>query len=114
MTNLNQLNFLDKITATRYGKIGGYLLIVPQHQLIVTATDKSRIMAALPGINPIIDGFIQGEASAVRVNPLGVEVLSSHKDILAASWHMVAELPTAEAFAPIRAMQQRRCWQRPS
>ena len=109
VTNLEKLNFLDKITATRYGKTGGYLLVAPQNRQIVAATDKSRIIATLPvhGVNPMIDGFIHGEGSAVGVNPLGVEVLASHIETSAAGWHMVAELPTAEAFAPIRAMQQR-------
>jgi hypothetical protein len=46
--NLDSPNFLDRITANRYGKSGGYLLIDPQRRLIVTATDKSRNMEVLP------------------------------------------------------------------
>lgn len=108
-TNLGKRNFLDQITDGRYGKTGGYLLIVPQHRLIVTATDKSRVMGTLPGpgINPDIDRFMAGqEGSAVFVNPLGVEVLTSNKRIPAAGWLMAVTQPTDEAFAPIRAMQQ--------
>lgn len=109
-TNMAVPNFLDKIKEGRYGKTGGYLLVAPQHRLIVTATDKSRIMAALPapGVHPLIDRFIQGfEGYVVMVNPLGVEVLSSAVRIPAAGWIMASTLPTEEAFAPIRAMQQR-------
>ncbi len=88
----------------------GYLLIAPQYRQVVTATDKSRIMEVLPapGINPLIDRFIQGyEGSAIIVNPLGVEVLASDKSVPVAGWIMSAILPTEEAFAPIRDMQQR-------
>ena len=110
VTNLGMPNFMDKITEGHYGKTGGYLLIAPQYRLVVTATDKSRIMEALPapGINPLIDRFIQGyEGSAVIVNPLGEEMLASDKSIPLAGWIISAILPTAEAFAPIRSMQQR-------
>ncbi len=109
-TNLAMPNFMNKITENRYGKSGGYFLVAPQYRLIVTASDKSRVMEQFPapGINPLMDRFIQGyEGSAVYVNPLGVEVLASAKSIPVAGWIMGAILPTKEAFAPIRAMQQR-------
>lgn len=110
VTNLGKANFLDKISDNHYGKTGGYVLLIPQHRLIVTATDKSRIMQSLPapGILPPLDNFLQGyEGSTVYTNPLGVEVLGSAKSIPIADWLLGVTLPTAEAFAPIRAMQQR-------
>ncbi|MFZ4626008.1 MAG: PAS domain-containing protein, partial [Rhodoferax sp.] len=110
ITDLSQPNFLDIIADSHYGKTGGYLLVAPQYRQIVTATDKSRIMETLPapGINPLIDRFIQGyEGSNVLINPLGQEVLASAKSIPIAGWYMVASLPTAEAFAPIHTVQQR-------
>ena len=109
-TDLSQPSFLDKIAGNRYGKTGGYLLIAPQHRLIVTATDKSRVMQALPapGVSPIIDRRNEGyEGTEIFVGPLGVEVLSSAKNIPVAGWYVAAILPTREAFAPIRAMQER-------
>lgn len=108
--DLSKPNFLDKITESRYGKTGGYLLVERDTRMIVTATDKRRIMEALPapGISPLIDRFMQGfEGYGVFVNPLGVEVLSSSKDVPVAGWNLAALLPTDEVFAPIRAMQQR-------
>ena len=109
--NLAQANFLNKITESSYGTSGGYLLIAPQHRLIVTASDKSRVMEALPGpgINPQLDRFIiQGyEGSTVFVNPFGVEVLTAAKGVPAAGWIVAVTLPTAEAFAPIHDMQRR-------
>jgi len=110
ITNLSQPNFLDRITNGHYGQSGGYLLVAPQHRLVVTASDKSRVMEILPalGINPSIDRFLEGyEGSAVIRNPQGVEVLASHKSIPVAGWIAAVSLPTAEAFAPIRVMQQR-------
>ncbi|MDD5175945.1 MAG: PAS domain S-box protein [Sterolibacterium sp.] len=108
--NLDKPNFLDGITLNNSGKTGGYLLVVPQYRLIVTAADKSRIMEQLPGpgVSPWIDRVFQGhEGTDIFVNPLGVEVLTSVKGVPVAGWVMVVALPTAEAFAPIRAMQQR-------
>lgn len=110
VTDLSKPNFLDRITHSRYGQSGGYLLVAPQHRLVVTASDPSRIMEILPdsGVNPGIDRFIEGyEGSAIVTNPQGVEVLASDKGVPAAGWIAVAALPTAEAFTPIRAMQQR-------
>ncbi|MDO9197024.1 PAS domain S-box protein, partial [Rhodoferax sp.] len=110
VTNLSQPSFLESLTENRYGKSGGYLLIAPQHRQIITATDRNRSMEMYPAagsialLDRIIDGY---EGSGVAVNPHGTEVLVSAKGIPAADWVLSATLPTAEAFAPIRAMQQR-------
>ncbi len=109
-TDLSKPNFMDKITDNRYGKTGGYFLVASQYRLIVTASDKTRVMQQFPapGVVPAIDRFLQGyEESSVYINPLGVEVLGSIKNIPVAGWFLGAILPTEEAFAPVRAMQQR-------
>ncbi|MEI6209205.1 MAG: ATP-binding protein [Desulfuromonadales bacterium] len=107
-TDLSKPNFLNKLSESRYGKTGGFLLVAPQHRLIVTATDKSRIMTPVSpsGANPVIDRYIQGyEGSAVLVNPVGLEVLASVKRVPIAGWYVSASLPTKEAFAPIHDIQ---------
>ncbi len=107
--NVGKSNFLDQITENSYGITGGHLLVAPQKRLIVTATDKRRIMEQLPapGINPAIDRFIQGgEGSEILINPMGVEVLVSAKGVPAAGWYVVTMLPVREAFAPIRVMHK--------
>ena len=84
------------------------LVVDPRHRMIVTGTDKRRIMEVLPapGISPWIDRFIEGyEGSAVTVNPLGVEVLVSVKRLAAVDWYVSVILPTAEAFAPFKEME---------
>jgi len=108
--NLALPNFLDRIGSSQYGASGGYMLVSPEHRLIVTATDKTRIMEPLPdpGRYPVIDRFAQGhEGSGVTLNPHGAEVLASARNIPAANWYALASLPTAEAFAPIHGMQER-------
>ena len=109
-TNLSKPNFLDKITDNRYGKTGGYLLLDPKHRLIVTATDKSRIMekSSRPDTSPVIERFYQGhEGSAVYTNAQGVEMLASFKNVPEAGWQLGANLPVSEAFEPIHDLQRR-------
>ena len=110
VTDLSQPSFFDKVTESRYGKTGGYLLIALQHQLFITATDKSRIMQPVPapGINSMHDQYMQGfEGYGFSNSSRGVEELTAAKGIPVAGWFMVSVLPAAEAFTPIRAMQQR-------
>ena len=113
VVNLAKPNFLDKIISNPYGKTGGYLLVGPQYRLVITATDKRRIMDPNPpvGVIPAIDRFTAGyEGSAVFVDPLSNKVLASAKGVPVAGWYLAASLPTAEAFAPIRDMQLRMRW----
>jgi hypothetical protein len=110
VTDLDKPNFLDKITQSHYGKLGGYVLISAQNRTVITATDKSRIMEVLPalGVNPWVDRFASGyEGSTIANNPKGVEVLVSGKRISEADWYVLATLPVTEAFAPIENMLQR-------
>jgi len=107
---LGQPNFLDEITKNHYGKSGSFLVLAPRQRMMVTASDKTRIMEALPaaGTHPAIDRFVQGyEGSQVFVNSKGVEVLASVKGIPLAGWAVASQLPTAEAFVPIVNLQRR-------
>jgi signal transduction histidine kinase/CheY-like chemotaxis protein len=113
VVDLSQPNFLEQLTLGGYGKTGGFLLLSPQHRLVISATDKSRTMEALPalGVSPLIDRIVGGEEGVdVVVNARGVKVLGSAKRIPVTNWVFSAMLPTEEAFAPIVAMQQRMAW----
>ena len=109
--DLAKPNFLSRITDNSYGKTGGYLLVAPETRTIVYATDKKRIMEVLPGpgFNPLIDRAMKGwEGSGITIRPSNeVEILSSVKGVPVSGWYAAAIMPTAEAFAPIRAMQKR-------
>ena len=107
VTDLTQPSFLDQITESTYGKSGGYVLLAPKERLIITATDKSRIMQQLPplGVNPPLDHWLTGyEGASVYKNALGAHVLGSAKQIPAAEWLLVLTLPVQEAFSPIQNM----------
>ncbi len=108
--NLSAPNFLDRLSLNRPGRGGQYLLVAPLDRVIVTGSNKSRILEAIPapGRNPALDNFMLGhEGSEVFTNSHGVPVLVSARRVAAANWIMAAALPTAEAFAPIQALQQR-------
>ncbi len=108
--NLGQANFLDQIAQTRYGKTGSYLLIARQHQLIITASDKTRVMqpSPAPTLNTMHDRYMQGfEGYGLAVSSRGVLELSAAKAIPSANWIVVATLPAKEAFAPMDDMLQR-------
>lgn len=110
VVQLDKPNFLDSIIQSFQGQTGGYLLVAPQQRMIITASDKSRVMEVLPpvGVSPTLDRFIQGyEGSDVFTNPRSVEVLASAKTVPLSGWYVAAILPTQEAFRPIRDMQQR-------
>ena len=109
IVNLAKPNFLDKIVNSPYGKTGGYLIADGPRRLNIVATDKTRTMTALPpeGVSPALDRFVAGfEGTQVYVGALGVEIMASVKAIPSAGWTLVANLPTAEAFAPIQRQQQ--------
>lgn len=107
LNNLALPNFLDSITASRYGMSGGYRIIARDLRTVISSFEKNRFMEALPaaGVNPDCDRFIQGyEGSVVMRDPQGIEVLASNKTIALTGWNIIASLPTEEAFAPIRRM----------
>lgn len=108
--NLSESNFLDQIARGRQGKTGGFVMVAKRQRLVVTASDKRRIMESLPppGSVPTLDRFIDGgEGSAVFATSEGLEVLASAKNVPVAGWSVLAMLPTEEAFSPIRDMRQR-------
>ncbi len=109
VTDLGKPNFLDRVVDNKYGKTGGFLLAAPQHNLLVTATDRTRILQPLPapGVNPQFDRYKQGfEGFGRAVNSLGVEELTASKRIPAAGWLLIVKTPTSEAFAPFNDTQQ--------
>jgi diguanylate cyclase (GGDEF)-like protein/PAS domain S-box-containing protein len=113
VTDLSIRNFLDRAAKSHFGNTGGVSLNAPQHRLIITATDKTRIMQPLPppGVNKMLDRYMQGyEGYGVSVNSRGVEELTAAKGIPIAGWFMGVVIPTAEAFAPVYDMQQRLLW----
>ncbi len=114
ITNLATPNFLDLFHKMFPQQGSGYLLLVaPQHRLIVTSSDKSRVMEELPppGVNPGIDRYLSGaEGSSIVTSPAGVDVLASVARIPAGGWYVAALLPTSAAFAPIKELEHTIWW----
>ena len=113
--DLSKPNFLDSLIDSSNGETGGYLVIDPQHRLFVTATVNNRrlIMQPLParGVNPVLDRRLRGfDGPAVNVSSVGVEVLTASGRLPTSGWIVIATLPTAEAFQPIREMEQGLLW----
>lgn len=107
---LERSGFLEPYARQLYGKTGGYMLVAPAERLVVAATIGRSGASALPapGSNPLVERFVAGyEGSGTVRNPQGVEVLASAKRIPLAGWYLAAALPTAEAYAPVAAMQRR-------
>ena len=108
--DLAKPNFLDSIVGNTYGKSGGYLVVSPETRMIVTASDKKRILELLPpaGVNPGIDRFINGaEGHQILFNPAGVETLVAVKKIPLTGWYVANTMPTSEVLAPIKALEDR-------
>ncbi|MBU0750568.1 MAG: EAL domain-containing protein [Gammaproteobacteria bacterium] len=89
----------------RYGRTGEFLVVAPQHEMVVIGAEPSDLLRKLPppGVNAMLDRFRAGyEGSGVSTNVRGVEQLVSGRRLSSVSgWFVVARLPTAEAFAPI-------------
>ena len=111
--NLGLPNFLDKITGGKYGRSGGFLVIEPSERLIISATDRTRVMERLPaigliaGMDRMLDGF---EGTDIFINALGKEVMNSGRIIPIAGWRAVVTIPTIEALSPIYQQRQRMLW----
>jgi PAS domain S-box-containing protein len=102
-------NFLDDITKNSYGKSGGYLIVDRPLRTVMSATDRNRLMEALPkpGINIPLDHFLSGfEGSQLMKNPSGQDILATDKLVPGTDWILGCVFPTEEAFAPIRRIEQ--------
>ncbi len=95
---------------TRVGKTGYVLVFSPADKLIVSATDKSRLLQALPpkGVNPLMDKWIDEstEGTGITKNSLGVELLIASRNMKLTGWAVIAGVATDEAFAPIAKLKQ--------
>ncbi len=107
---INRSTLFDRVVSSPYGRSGGYGLFIPHDRSLLTAVDGPLAIrpAPTPGINRMLDRYMQGyEGYGLTITSLGVEELSAARGIPVAGWFLVGRIPSAEAFAPIRAMQTR-------
>lgn len=108
VVDLHQPNFLDRITNAPSGMTADFMLVAPGTRLVVTASDKSRIIQTAPpvGVDPMMDRIMQGlTGSAVLANARGTEVLASAMGVPSTGWFVATSLPAEEAFAPADKLQ---------
>ena len=88
--SLASQDVFDQITQNRFGKTGGYVLVAPEHRLIVTSTDQKQVFSSLPapGESPVIDRFVAGaEGEAILKVDDGHELVLSVKSVPAGQSH---------------------------
>ncbi len=101
--DLDQPGFLNAFRGKTFGETGSLLLVSARDRMVVTSSDRERMLAQLPppGNSPVLDSFLGGfEGSTIFVDPRGIEVLASVKRLTTAPWYLAVSLPTDEAFEP--------------
>ncbi len=73
LVNLSQPNFVDAVQLLSERQLGDYYVIARQTRTIVAASDRRRVLEALPpvGVNPEMDRFIRGALQESTVAPMG-------------------------------------------
>ncbi len=105
VTTIGTANFLDLITRPRDDTQGDFMVVAPQHRMVVAGTQPRYLLEPLPehGRDRMLDSFMAGyEGSGVGIATDGEEELVSAHRIPRAGWFVLARLPTREAYAPVR------------
>jgi PAS domain S-box-containing protein len=108
--NLGQPNFLEKIAKTRYGAEGSFLLVSRAHKLIITATNKDRIMTPAGG-SVLSQRYLAGfEGYQLGTTTAGIRVVSAAKSVPVADWYLALDISSEAAFASISHLERRLLW----
>ncbi|MFA6311135.1 MAG: EAL domain-containing protein [Sterolibacterium sp.] len=107
---LSDRSLFGQIEQTRLGASGYFVVMSPRDNLIVSATDKTRIMTPMPakGVNPLLDRRIETgfDEAGINVSSRGVENLSVSRRLKTTGWIVVAAVPTEEVYAPIATLKR--------
>lgn len=103
-------SLFGQIEKAKIGKTGYFIVASPKDKLIVSATNKSRIMTPMParGVNPLLDRRLDDgfEGAGITINTEGAEVLTVSRNMKSTGWIVFAGITTGEAFAPIVKIKQ--------
>ncbi|MDB5777259.1 MAG: Sensory box/GGDEF family protein [Herbaspirillum sp.] len=108
VVTLNTPGFLDRLQEIPLGASGGFLVISPADKLFVAATNPSMVLKPTPppGVNRLHDRAMAGyRGTEITTNAFGVEELSTMVTVPSTGWFVVARMPTAEVFHPIRVVR---------
>jgi signal transduction histidine kinase len=113
LTDLMLSNFISTHSNPKMSGKAEFLVLSARDQMIIAATDQQRVFSATPlrGANPMIDRFLDGfEGSGIAIGRDGNAQLFSGKYVARSNWVVIAALPTAVAFGPVKQMQQYLYW----
>ena len=100
-------NFLEDLSLTRYGD-SSYFYLTDRDRTIIVHPDRSKILTKMlpQEATPLYEKALAGfEGSEETVNSLGVRVISSVRHLRDTGWILVANYPSAEAYAPLKTTQ---------
>ncbi|GAB4402602.1 MAG: hypothetical protein OHK0048_20610 [Rhodoferax sp.] len=107
---LARTGFLERVLEKSTVLGSHFMLIDLATRQIVSASERQWTLRALPTaqVSPAFASLLElSEGSARLIDPDGVEVLATVQRLPRVGWALVASLPTAVAFAPLRALNQR-------
>jgi len=106
----SDVNLFGNLEDSKIGEKGFISVLSPKDRLIVSSTDRDRIMTRLPepGVNPLLDrrvdiGF---EGPGITTTSFGLEVLTVARRMQTTGWLVLAAAATEEIFAPIAALKR--------
>ena len=104
---LGKPNFLDRAAQSDFGQGAGFMLLAPQTRMVVTASDKRRVLQPLaaPGVDPALDRVLQRQRDVGIWHAAdGRAMVHAAREVPTAGWILVSEIPADEAFAPVHAL----------
>jgi PAS domain S-box-containing protein len=107
-TNINDTNFLPYIFNSTLHERNEFFVISPRDNLIVAATNSSRILSTIKkrGVSPLLDKFIEGfEGSGMINGSDGILKLVSAKHVPISGWILIQTLPANLVLAPLAHIQ---------
>ena len=105
-------NFLGALGEERIGKTGYFVVLTRSaNPVYVVHPDRNRILKGRPPggskvVADAVDGF---EGSAQGTSSSGIETLYTSRKLRAVPWVLIAAVPTAELYEPLR-VAERRLW----
>jgi diguanylate cyclase (GGDEF)-like protein/PAS domain S-box-containing protein len=108
-SNLLDSKFLSAINKSNTSDFVDRVLIVsPKDKIIVSGTDSSRTLQALPELTEqsVFTRFLSGfEGLGIYTNFTGVELVAAARNIPTPDWFVRVAIPTHTAFKPIEHLQ---------
>ncbi len=101
-------NFLGDLSRTHYGD-SSHFYLTDHDRTIIVHPDKSKILTKLlpQEANPLYEKALNGfEGSGETVDARGERVISSVRRLHTTGWILVANYPSADAYAPLKTARQ--------